>query len=342
MRNVNGQTPLHRASFLGQPRIVEAILAKPSAKVSIGGVPYLDLMNRAGKSALANTFDGDNVELVNLLLRAGARPASLKFTRFTKAFAPIMDRSCINNTKSNGLLIFRLLAQNGLDWDAVDSEQNSLLMVVCAAEALDYCHLILKNLSTQRKLELALAHEDRRGWTVLLNSVSGPAKICRVLLQYGAAAGMPHAPEVARNRMTPLENACRSGCLGAVQMMLGFSDKLGDLSYALYWAAERGSLETCQAILDRDTNVDRRINDRTARNYDANYQVRGPTILRKAAYEGNAFVVELLLKHGFRAWPEQVTKSGAERRIGYRYSGNSHEKIMDFLDSHGIFKETSQ
>jgi ankyrin repeat protein len=319
--NNSGESPLHRAAFTGQPGIIATLLAKPSAKVHIKGVPYIELTDKDKGTALANVFRGDNVEAVEVLLHAGAKPTSLGLKGFSKVFLPRAILPEMDANEVHGMPMLRLLTQNGLRWDAVDSDSDNLLAAACKIKALGYCQLILNGLSTHGKLAEALAHNAIYGRTALHMSARGCPKICRLLLQYGADAQMPGGLD----KQTPLEAACASGSEENVQAMLEFTERLGDISEALYLAASGAHLEVCRLLLCQE--------------FDVEYRSKDVTILLAAVRTRNADVVELLLQHGVRAWPEEMTRSETFR---WRRGTEEEKRVEGLLDSHGVFQASSQ
>jgi ankyrin repeat protein len=314
-------TPLHLAALTGQPELIRAILARPLAEASFGGVPYVEMMDLSGRTALANVFQGENVEAARLLLGAGAEPALLTRAGFYKVFGPIMHRS-----ESFGMPIFKLLTKNGLRWDAVDSEGWTLLHTACCLEDPRYCKAVLKGLTRINKTETVLAHKNKQGVTALLASVSwGNLAVCELLMQYGADAAMAHGVRLKRvadvDKLTPLEYACSKGCAGSVKIMLEYPDQLGDISRALWLAAREGHLEICRSLIARKVDVDHRTN--------------GMTYLQAAAYRGHFDTCVLFLEHDIGVWPSKVTKSEALRHFSCEDKNRS--KIMDLLEEGGAF-----
>jgi ankyrin repeat protein len=318
------QTLLHQACMKGMTGVVAAILATlPTLKPQEGGIPFLEMLDFTGVTALTWACGLGHTEVARMLLHAGAKPTMLSVGTDDRRCPTI---ACLPKSPGDGVKILQLLTDAGLDLYDLDWQGNTPLHNVSWVGRVDLAQPIIAALTVAGMIDKMLALANSSGRTPLFLAMAHDhADMCQLLLQHGADPSFMNETPGQHDfyGLTPFDFACEEGHTNSVRVMLGHGRDLGETRKGLFLAARAGHLETCKLLL--------------AHKVDSNYSHDYWTTLYAAARFGHVEIVRVLLDHGARAWPTIDSAT----RFNFRTRGSdvqTQSMIISLLESKGIFQ----
>jgi ankyrin repeat protein len=351
-RRNDDQTPLHRASYLGNIEIVRLLLdhgadleaatdnmgEKPLHKVSYGkyrsqedGVRVAQLLLDRG--ADVNTRHNDhqtplhfasylgNIEIVRLLLDHGA---DLEAATDNMGEKPLHQVSYGEyRSQEDGVRVAQLLLGRGADVNTRRKDDQTPLHRASYFGNVEIVHLLLDH---GADLEAATGNMGEKPLHKVsygkYRSQGDGVRVAQLLLDHGADVSTRR-----KDDRTPLHTASYYGNVEILHLLLDHgadpeaaTDNMGEkplhqVSYGEYRSQEDG-VRVAQLLLDSGADVNTRRNDHQ-------------TPLHRASYFGNVEIVRLLLDHG--ADPEAIAEGDMGQKplhlVSYGRCGSQEDVV---------------